>query len=430
MAENRQPVEVIRPQGEFLRMDKKFRAFVGGYGSSKTFTGSLAVCQHFWQFPGINQGYFAPTYPHIRDIFFPTIEEAAYLMGLSVEIKEGNKEVFFYEGRKCRGVCICRSLERPHTIIGFKIGHALVDELDVLPTDKAQMAWRKIIARMRYKIEQVRNGIDVTTTPEGFKFVHKLFVSDPQSKPDLAGNYGMVQASTRENEINLPDDYISSLVEAYPAELIDAYLDGKFVNLTSGTVYRNYNRVTCNSKETIKPKEPLFIGMDFNVQHMAATVYVQRQNGFHAVAEIKDVFDTPDMIRIISDRWKDQGHKIIVYPDATGGSRKSVDASLSDIALLKHAGFTVRAKDKNPAIKDRVLATNKAFEDGWLWVNATACPRVAECFEQQSYDKNGEPDKTTGHDHQNDASTYPVAFERPIKRKYIIGTDSVAGFWG
>jgi hypothetical protein len=50
------------------------------------------------------------------------------------------------------------------TIVGFKIGNALVDELDVLKADKARQAWRKIIARMRYKVDGLRNGIDVTTT--------------------------------------------------------------------------------------------------------------------------------------------------------------------------------------------------------------------------------------------------------------------------
>jgi hypothetical protein len=31
--------------------------------------------------PKINQGYFAPTYPQIRDIFYPTIEEVAFDWG-------------------------------------------------------------------------------------------------------------------------------------------------------------------------------------------------------------------------------------------------------------------------------------------------------------------------------------------------------------
>ncbi|STS82048.1 Uncharacterised protein [Klebsiella pneumoniae] len=89
---------------------------------------------------------------------------------------------------------------KPDTIVGFKIGNALVDELDVLKADKARQAWRKIIARMRYKVDGLRNGIDVTTTPEGFKFVYNQFVKAVRGKPELRSMYGLVQASTFDNE--------------------------------------------------------------------------------------------------------------------------------------------------------------------------------------------------------------------------------------
>lgn len=403
------------PQGQFLALENKFRAFVAGFGSGKTWVGGMAMCKHAWEHPKINQGYFAPTYPQIRDIFYPTIEEVAYSMGLNVEIKEANKEVHFYSGKQYRSTAICRSMERPETIIGFKIGHALVDEFDLLANDKAALAWRKIIARMRYNDPSVKNGIDVTTTPEGFKTTHKLFVSDIVARPELALNYGLVQASTYDNEKNLPADYIPSLVEAYPSQLIQAYLNGQFVNLRTGTVYRNYDRVRCNSTEAIKSQETLYIGQDFNVGKMASTIYVQRTNGWHAVAELKDLFDTPDVVRVIKDRWKSQGHHIVVYPDASGGSRKSVNASQSDIALLEQAGFHVRRNSTNPAVKDRVLSVNKQFESGRLWINAAACPTVAGCLEKQAYDANGEPEKS-GTDHQNDATGYPIAYEFPIIR--------------
>lgn len=407
------------PQAQFLAMPHKFRAFIGGFGSSKTFSGCMAMCQHFYEWPGVNQGYFAPTFPHIRDIFYPTIDEVAYLMGLSVDIKEGNKEVHFYSGAAYRGTAICRSMDRPQYIVGFKIGHGMADELDILTIDKARTAWRKIIARMRYKVDGLKNGVDVTTTPEGFKFIYQLFVKAITDNPDLAKNYGIIQASTYDNEANLPEDYIPSLIEAYPPELIAAYLNGQFVNLTSGTVYRAYDRKTHNSTETIHEKEPLYIGMDFNVQHMAATVYVQRGKEWHAVAELKDVFDTPDMIRIIQERWQNKNHSITIYPDATGKNRKSNNASESDILLMKQAKFKVKARPSNPAVKDRVQATNKAFNDGVLFVNAHECPSVASCLEQQAYDTNGEPDKSSGFDHQNDATTYPIAFEMPIQRPAV-----------
>jgi hypothetical protein len=413
-------LKVNRPQAEFLALPHKYRAFVAGYGTGKTWVGCLDQCLHFWKHPGINQGYFAPTYPQIRDIFYPTIEEVAYTCGLDVTIKEANKEVEFYSGRQYRGTTICRSLERPQTIVGFKIGNAQLDEFDLIEPAKAEIAWRKIIARMRYNDASLRNGVAVTTTPEGFRATHKLFVEALTTKPDLVSSYGLVHASTYENATNLPADYISSLEDAYPEQLIDAYLNGQFTNLRSGTVYRSFHRVKNGSEETVTPGDVLHIGMDFNVQHMAATVYVQRENtqkdGLHAVSEFKEVFDTPDMIAAIKSRHG--SHKCIVYPDASGNSRRSVDASVSDISLLRQAGFEIEVNSTNPAVKDRINATEKQFQVGKLWVNATACPTTARCLEQQAYDDNGEPDKRSGFDHQNDATTYPVAFLHPIVHRH------------
>ena len=140
------------PQCKFLGLPNKFRAFVGGYGSGKTYVGCMSMCNHFFAHPSIEAGYFAPTYPQIRDIFYPTIDEVAYNYELQVKINQANKEVHFYRSRWYYGTTICRSMDNPATIIGFKIGHALIDEFDTLPLVKALLAWNKILARMRYKV--------------------------------------------------------------------------------------------------------------------------------------------------------------------------------------------------------------------------------------------------------------------------------------
>jgi hypothetical protein len=56
---------------------------------------------------------------------------------------------------------------------------------------------------------------------------------------------------------------------------------------------------------------------------------------------------------------------------------------------------------------------NAALENGTVKINAKKCKNVADCLEQQTY-KNGEPDKSSGNDHQNDATTYPIAYEFPV----------------
>jgi hypothetical protein len=402
------------PQARFLSLPHKFRAFVGGFGSGKTWVGCMAQCKHFLEHPGVDQAYFAPTYTHIRDIYYPTIRDVSETFGITTSIKLANKEVEFFRGRKRLGQVICRSLDRPELIVGFKVGHALCDELDTLKQDKARDAWRKIIARLRWGGAGVKNGVDVTTTPEGFRFVYDQFVVAVRDNQNLTDQYGLVQASTRQNAKNLNWDYISSLINTYPKQLQDAYLDGQFVNLTSGSVFNSYDRVKCRSFETIKPGELLRIGMDFNVTNMSAVTYVLRGDKWHAVDEMSGLYDTPEMIAAIRSRYR--GHSIRVYPDASGGARKTVNASISDIGLLEQARFAVYADASNPRVRDRVIAANVAFDRGLLYVNDTKCPEYTRCLEQLAYDKNGEPDKSSNLDHMTDAGTYPIVFEMPINK--------------
>lgn len=402
-------ISLSAPQGVFLNgMDQKFRSYVGGFGSGKTFVGCLDLLIFASKHPMTVQGYFAPTYRDIRDTFWPTLAEAGEMLGFRVVVKKADKEVTLYRGKAYYGTIICRSMDDPAGIVGFKIARALVDEIDVMPAAKAKEAWNKIIARMRLVVAGAVNGIGVTTTPEGFKFVYQTWADKPKR------GYAMVQASTHENAQYLPADYISSLRDSYPSNLIDAYLLGKFVNLTSGSVYRFYDRARCRSAEVIRPDDALHIGQDFNVGKMASVVYVWRGSVLHAVGELTGLLDTPALIETLKEKFAD--HAITVYPDASGGGRKTVDASRSDLTLLKAAGFTVVNNASNPAVKDRVNAMNKGFEKSRLMVNDTACPTFALGLEQQAYDKNGAPDKSGGNDHLNDAGGYPVVKLMPVRK--------------
>jgi hypothetical protein len=412
-----------KPQARFLQLPHKYRAFVAGFGSGKTWVGCAAQCKHSWEHPRINAGYFAPTYGHIRDIFFPTIEEVAADWGLTVKINEGNKEAHLFSGRVYRNTILCRSLDKPGDIVGFKIGRALIDELDLLKKDKAALAWRKILARMRYNSAGLMNGVDVTTTPEGFKFVYEQFVKQLRDKPDLQALYGLVQASTYENAKNLPDDYIPSLRASYPPQLIEAYLRGQFCNLLSGSVYANFDRKLNHCDDTIRDGEALHIGMDFNVLNMTATINVIRDGQPRQVAELAQVRDTPTMGRMLKDRFKDKGHSVVIYPDASGQNTSSKNASESDLSILRGYGFTVDVNHSNPAVKDRVNAFNGLIlndkGERRFKINTHQCPVTTEALEQQTWDTNGEPDKTSGHDHPNDAEGYFIVKRWPIPARTV-----------
>jgi hypothetical protein len=412
--------ELNVPQAEFLLLPHKYKGFVAGFGSGKTWVGCAAQCKHSWEWPGVNAGYFAPTFGHIRDIFYPTMEEVAFDWGLKTKVHFANKEVDIYSGKTYRNTIICRSLEDPEKIVGFKIGHAQVDELDLLKKEKAAIAWRKIIARMRENRPGLRNGIDVTTTPEGFKFVYEQFVSQVREKPDLKVLYGLVQASTHDNAKNLPADYIPSLRASYPPQLIDAYLKGQFTNLASGSVYVNFDRKLNHTSATIAEREPLHIGMDFNVLNMTATVNVIRNDLPMQLDELVKVRDTPAMGRMIKERYVDKGHHVTIYPDASGQNTSSKNASESDFSILRQYQLKIDVASVNPTVRDRVnafnaLILNDVGERKFL-INTNRCPVTTEALEQQAWDKDGEPDKKTGHDHPVDAEGYFLVRKFPIVR--------------
>ncbi|MGL5184975.1 terminase large subunit domain-containing protein [Herbaspirillum huttiense] len=415
--------ELNVPQTAFLQLPHKFKAYVAGFGSGKTFVGCAGIAKHFWRWPGINQGYFAPTYPQIRDIFYPTMEEVAFGMGLRTKVKVADHEVEVYEGHRYRGTIICRSMEKPETIVGFKIGHGLVDELDVMTQLKAQTAWRKIIARMRYNEPGLLNGVDVTTTPEGFKFVYQQFVRAIREKPHLEKLYGLIQASTYDNELNLPEDYIQSLFDSYPPQLISAYLRGQFVNLASGSVYPDFDRRLNHTDAVLQEKEPIRVGMDFNVLNMTACINVIRDGLPLTVDERVKVRDTPAMAKVLKEDFKDKGHHVTIYPDASGGNTSTKNASESDLSILRQAGFSIDVNSANPAVKDRVnsvnaMILNASGERRWK-INTYRCPVTTEAFEQQVWGQDGQPDKKTGHDHPCDAQGYLLVKHWPIVRNQM-----------
>lgn len=378
---------------------------VAGFGAGKTEAAILRSVFGILQTPGLNRGFYEPTYDLIRMIAWPRFEQTLTELEIPYRLQKSPLNQIAIEGY---GNIIFRSMENPNRIIGYEHADADIDELDTLKKDDAAHVWRQVVARNRQQKPDGRpNTIGVTTTPEGFRFVYETWKKTPKA------GYHIIQAPTDSNP-HLPTGYIDSLRDIYPEALLSAYLEGNFVNLNYGTVYSSYNRAGNNSTETIRSNEPLYIGCDFNVTRQCAIVYVKRGTQWHAVEELIDMYDTPDMIRILQERFT--GHAMYIYPDASGRARKSVNASTSDITLLEQAGFIIRAHKANPAIKDRIMATNAAFEQNVLYLNASKCKTLAESFEQLAYDGNGEPDKRSGLDHAVDAATYPIAFELPIKR--------------
>src|SRR5450830_922660 len=223
------------PQTAFANSASQFPAFVGGFGSGKTQAGMMRAMRLKFAYPKQDVAYYLPTYDLVRMIGYPRFQ--AMLEAAKIKFRLNKSEHTLAIAGK--GMLIFRTLDNPDRIVGYEVADSVVDELDTLKTEDARRAWQQIIARNRQKKpDGSLNTVAAATTPEGFKFVYEQW-----AKNKLEGDgYDLIRASTYSNSRNLPAGYIDSLKRSYPAQLIAAYLEGQFVNLTAGAVYPDFDR--------------------------------------------------------------------------------------------------------------------------------------------------------------------------------------------
>ncbi len=206
-------------------------AIVSGFGGGKSYTLASTAVLSVIKYR-CNIGVYSVTFDLLKLVNIQQISEILTNLNFKFTL---NKQDMIIDV-KGYGKIIFRSLDNPSRIIGYETGFALVDELDTLPYKKALHAWNMIIARNRQPLTNgMRNKVGVFTTPEGYNFVHKRWVKDTIS------GYYLIRAKTTDNH-HLPADYVQNLRDTYPENLIDAYLNGEFVNLNGNQVYYAFNR--------------------------------------------------------------------------------------------------------------------------------------------------------------------------------------------
>lgn len=404
---------LTEPQERYALSDAQHPGLVAGYGAGKSHAAIVRNALNALRFKGAHQAFVEPTFDLVRLIAWPRYSALLESWGVDHELNKSESVMTLENDSKV----IFRSADNPERMVGFEVADADIDEADTLRPQQAHDVWSKMLARCRLKKPDGRpNTCGAVSTPEGFGWMYQTFGKE------LRPGYELIRAPSASNPY-LPSGYIDQLRASYSSAQLQAYLDGAFVNLTSGTVYTEFDRRKHHTDETITSNEPLHIGMDFNVSKQAAVIYVLRDGKPRAVDELTGMYDTPASILTIKARYP--GHAILVYPDASGGARKTVNAAQSDLALLRDAGFKVCAHKTNPAVKDRVASVQALLRSSRMKVNTDRCPELTEALEQQAYDKNGEPDKSSGHDHVIDAAGYFIAYKFPIASTRTVQSISV-----
>lgn len=396
---------LTEPQRQFVFSEARHPGLVAGYGAGKSQAAAVRLIMLALKYPGMNFAFVEPTFDLVRLIAWPRFTMLLEEWGVGFSLNKGTSILDLENGSSI----IFRSGDNPERMVGFEVADAVIDEADTLRPKQAADVWLKMLGRARQKKpDGAPNSVAAVSTPEGFGWMYEAFGKK------LRPGYELIRAPTSSNPY-LPEGYIDQLRQTYSSSQLQAYCDGEFVNLSSGSIYHEFDRGLNGCDTEIAVSEPLHIGLDFNVTNCSASVFVLRGGEPHAVDELTGILDTPAMIAAIKSRY--EGHSIFCYPDASGGSRRSNNASESDLALLRAARFTVLAPSANPPVKDRILAVNQMIHSEGvrrLKVNVDRCPMLVEALEKQAYDKNGEPDKTSGLDHITDACGYFVHYRFPV----------------
>ena len=390
-----------KPQRQVLDCDKRFRVLITGRRFGKTF---LAVTElaKFSRYPKKKCWYVAPTYRMAKDIVW---HELVDKLTQHKWIKKTNNSDLSITLRNGSTISL-RGADNENSLRGVGLDFLVMDEF----ADIKEHTWYEVL---RPTLSDKNGAAFFCGTPRGYgNWSYNLFSKE-------AENWASFQFTTLDG-----GQVSANEIEQAKADLDDRTFQqeymASFVNY-AGQIYYNFDR-----KENVIDKyEPetneIHIGMDFNIDPMSAVISELKGNNIYIYDEIVIYSsNTDEMVQEIRNRFKDK--HIFIYPDPASKQRKTSAGGVTDLAILKNAGFDLRVRNTHPLIRDRINAVNTKLKNGigdrTLFI-ANNCKNVLKSIERQIY-KEGTtvPDKDNNYDHMNDALGYLVEYLYPVKRQF------------
>ena len=382
------------------------KLLVGGYGCGKTWIASLrAIYLSFLNAP-IKGMLVSPTYGIAEMTTIPTIKDILAQMEVDYTYVGQPKNMFYIP--LWNGHIKIASGDNPISLKGGNMAWAGIDE----PFVQKRTVFEEAHRRIRPVTEN--SELFMTGTPEELNWGYDLCM-DTEGKYDI----GYVYGKTEDNEFigGKDGEYYQGLLKSYSEEQKQAYLEGKFLNLLSGRVYKEFDR----DKHIFKLDNPvnsagqkLFrvkAGIDFNVDYMTAEIFWDMKTGVHFIDEIRlmnsNTFD-------LAEKLRDKYPGIEVYPDPTGSARRSA-ATKTDHQILRDYGFIVRSRKEVP-VRDKVNSTNALLRKDACSIEPGKCHWLVRDWERNTW-KSGDIDKSEVElTHASDAAGYAIEYLYPVKR--------------
>ena len=233
--------ELLPAQKEFLlnvgNYPRDIALYQGGYGSGKTFCGSLLGILLCLKYPGVTGLVGAQTYTLLRDTtlkqYFEHLDNMGFVAGYHYEYTKSEETLRFKNGSEI----LFRHLQEPNKLKSLNLAFVELEEM----SDTPESTFKMLLSRLRQTIkpEWKKKGFKYRlfghTNPEASKgWIYKYFVEE---KPE---NYRLIQAPTTQNKFLSPD-YVESLKAAYDEEYYRINVLGEFGDYTSGLVVKNFS---------------------------------------------------------------------------------------------------------------------------------------------------------------------------------------------
>ena len=404
------------------------RGFGKSYlGGACAYKGVLELLALDASVPNKNVYVICPTYSQATDIYYPILE---YQLGAGAHALSTSRAdgIFKYPKDVVLRLVSYEAIER---IRGTGAYLVIGDEVTSWKKKlTAKKAWEGVIqpcittrwspeAAARFNAVSPGRAIFIST-PMGYDFFYDAEQYSTTDPDWGAWHFDYTQSPFLDvNEINKIRNQIDPIQFAreYKATFEDS----------GNNVFYMFNRkihVSPDVPEFIPPDfskspsdpdywgEDVHVSIDFNVGIMAATAWGIRGQQAHAIWDTKGAPNTEALAELLKAKFK--GHRVFCYPDPTGNSRKtSAAVGLTDIKILKSAGFTVLTRSKSPPIVDSVKAVNARLMNTNGEVNVylrPECKGTIESLERTKWLENDPTlaviDKSEGQEHFSDGARY------------------------
>ena len=402
-------LKALRAQLGFLDSTAFQVVYIGGYGSGKTFACALkALCLSI-ENPDLPGMILAPTEKMVEDVtgraFLDILDEHdiphIYKATANLVRFPWGSEVYL------------RSAHQPDRLKGFNLAWVGLDEA----AQMEETAYLVALSRVRHP-QAKRRQLFVSTTPEGFNWVYRRSVENPPSDSEV------FWSATREN-IFLGPDYLARLEESMSPLLAEQYLEGRFVNTTSGRVYYAFDRRDHVRAQTRDPGQALILSCDFNVNPM---IWVVAQEYGERVGVLDEIVlreaDTAQAVEELRARFGPELGPVEVFGDAAGKHRDTRQVGRTDYTIIKDRlrEARLRIPSSNPAVRDRINAVNLLFRsrnpDKGILIDPK-CRELIQDLEVLGYregSRGGVVDKSDpSRTHAADALGYYIARRFPVR---------------